>query len=90
MTSYLGEGKDSRGGHLQTFNMSGEMTTYLGTSIHKAGSLEINNEYGLKVGSLGASFDREVYRGDGVITLYDNTGAFGWMRDGKNSDNLDD
>ena len=58
--------------------------------MHKAGTLEINNEYGLKVGSLGASFDREVYRGDGVITLYDNTGAFGWMRDGKTSDNLDD
>ena len=52
--------------------------------------MEINNEYGLKVGSLGASFDRELYRGDGVIMLVDKTGAFGWMRDGKTSNNLDD
>ena len=83
MTSYLGEGKDSRGGHLQTFNMKGEMTSYLGTSMHEAGSLEINNEYGIKVGSLGASFEQETYRGDGVIMLYDRTGEFGWMTDGK-------
>ena len=85
MTSYLGEGKDSRGGHLQTYNMSGELTSYLGTSRHKAGFLEINNEYGIKVGSLGASYDTERYRGDGVIMLYDNRGEFGWMRDGKTS-----
>ena len=90
MTSYLGEGKDSRGGHLQTFNMKGEMTSYLGTSMHEAGSLEINNEYGIKVGSLGASFEQETYRGDGVIMLYDRTGEFGWMTDGKSSNNHKD
>ena len=86
ITSYLGEGKDSRGGHLQTFNMKGEITSYLGTSIHEAGSLELNNEYGIKVGSIGASFEQDIFRGDGVIMLYDRTGEFGWMSDGKSSE----
>jgi hypothetical protein len=83
MTSYLGEGKDSRGGHLQTYNMNGELTSYLGTSRDKGGALEINNEYGVKVGSLSAAFDGENYRGDGTIMLYDRRGEFGWVQDGK-------
>ena len=77
MISYLGEGKDSRGGHLQTFNMKGEIS-YLELLCMKLDS-EINNEYGIKVGSLGASFEQETYRGDGVIMLYDRTGV--WMDD---------
>ena len=48
---------------------------------------DYNNEYGIKVGSLGASFEQETYRGDGVIMLYDRTGEFGWMTDGKSSNN---
>ena len=90
ITSYLGEGKDSRGGHLQTFNMRGEITSYLGTSIHEAGFLELNNEYGIKVGSIGALFEQDTFRGDGVIMLYDRTGEFGWMTDGKSSNNNKD
>ena len=85
MTCYLGEGKDSRGGHFQTFNMSGESTSYLGTSRDKSGILELNNEYGIKVAEMGSLYDLNNHRGEGTIMLYDNQGQFGWMKNGKSS-----
>ena len=60
----------------------------VGTSRHEAGSLEVNNEYGIKVGSMSASFEQNA--GDGVIMLYDRTGEFGWMTDGKSTNNRKD
>ena len=88
MTSYLGEGKDSRGGYLQTFNRNGQPTSYAGTNIHGTGILEVNNEYGVVAGSIESSHDRDIYDGDGVIKLFNERGEFGWIKDGKSKQDL--
>ena len=85
MTTYLGEGKDSRGGHLQTYNKNSQLTSYIGTSRDQAGSLEINNDYGITVGSLTAAYDNDNYRGDGTLILYNRQGEFGLLMDGKSN-----
>ena len=90
MTSYLGEGRDSRGGHLQTYNMRGQLTSYLGTNANKVGALEINNEYGIKVGSLTSTFEPNKYSGDGVLMLHNNKGEYGWMKDGTRDSSFTD
>ena len=82
MSCYLGSGKDNRGGHLQTYNMNGYLTSYLGSSRDKSGILSLNNELGVKVSTIGSLYDNLKYKGDGVIMLYNKNGEFGWSKDG--------
>ena len=83
VSCYLGSGRDNRGGHLQTFNSNGYLTSYIGSSRYNAGLINLNNELGLKVSTLGSIYDNVNYKGDGVIMLYDENGEFGWSKDGK-------
>ena len=68
---------------MQTYNSNGYLTSYLGSSSSNSGLLDLNNELGVKVSSMGAIHNNKRYNGDGGIMLFNKNGEYGWSRYGK-------
>ena len=70
---------------IRIFNKAKGEVVFLGSKFRNSGSIEIKNDKGYNVASLGAWYG-DGYNGNGSITLNNNYGRYGWSVIGKVSE----